>query len=577
MVKRMQGFSWAVLWAVLIAPAWGQVVNPQFLQEGAGASARTFLSKARESVSVKDFGATGNCTTDDTAAIQSAMNASLRVHFPKTSDCYKITDSITIDVRHVITGDSAASTRIVMTDATKWAFKADAVADTSGAFNGSEARGGSFSDIDLRARYGLRINAANIANSPSFDYADFAAFYAAAVPVAQFIVERCIFIPDAVYGDAYAYIAASPNWNTATVPTVADLYARGVAVLFANNYRGVVRDSEIKFYGIGVWLFGADLAEVSHNRIANNLRHVHIQTQQTGGFQSKISKNDLLANYRYGGVYVSGAHARIQDNYFENSGESTNSTINYYIVDEGQTTAIIANRMDDYGSTKTSGGLIVFAGVGGAIVDQNVAADNRPSGAGNRNTITVSASNWNPATAGLDNAWGLVLMGNNDNSLPRIRHPLIAYGLDGNELEWSPLARNRDLGFYDVSAGGVMSSFKYATDAAGLWYLNPSPFSNGIILKPRQDQLTKTLNYTVTIRARSIDASAPYTVFWVIKWVTAAGVASDLYTGSKTYSTNTDIEEYSQSVTIPAATQGYFVVYVAETDADLYGIRIVEQ
>jgi hypothetical protein len=58
---------------------------------GTGAVATTVQTKLRESVSVKDFGAVGDGTTDDTDAIQAAINSSAgRILIPEGN--YKITD-----------------------------------------------------------------------------------------------------------------------------------------------------------------------------------------------------------------------------------------------------------------------------------------------------------------------------------------------------------------------------------------------------------------------------------------------------------------------------------------------------
>jgi hypothetical protein len=78
-----------------------------FLQAGTGAIARTVLDKLRERVSVKDFGAVGNGTTDDTAAIQAAINYAISVgksvFLP--AGVYKISNTLTINAATEIVGD----------------------------------------------------------------------------------------------------------------------------------------------------------------------------------------------------------------------------------------------------------------------------------------------------------------------------------------------------------------------------------------------------------------------------------------------------------------------------------------
>lgn len=63
---------------------------------GTGAVARTVQAKMRESVSVLDFGAVGNGTTDDTAAIQAAVTAHRAVNFGNHDLTFKVTGTITL-------------------------------------------------------------------------------------------------------------------------------------------------------------------------------------------------------------------------------------------------------------------------------------------------------------------------------------------------------------------------------------------------------------------------------------------------------------------------------------------------
>jgi hypothetical protein len=65
-------------------------------------------TRTREPVSVKDFGAIGDCVADDTAAIQAALNASDRIRIPKPAVCYRVS-AITVGKNKTVLTDGLAT------------------------------------------------------------------------------------------------------------------------------------------------------------------------------------------------------------------------------------------------------------------------------------------------------------------------------------------------------------------------------------------------------------------------------------------------------------------------------------
>lgn len=92
-----------------------------FTQAGRGAVVRTVKDKLRDIVSVKDFGAVGDGTNDDTEAFQSAIDAARRIWVP--SGVYKLSRTLSmVTPGQVIYGDGDSSVLECVHDATGITF-----------------------------------------------------------------------------------------------------------------------------------------------------------------------------------------------------------------------------------------------------------------------------------------------------------------------------------------------------------------------------------------------------------------------------------------------------------------------
>ncbi len=94
-----------------------------FIQSGTGAVARTVQSKLRDTVSVMDFGAVGDGSTDDTAAIQAALDTRKTVFFPKPASFYKTTARLVVYYNSHLTGEEGVTTIIRRTSGSGRVFE----------------------------------------------------------------------------------------------------------------------------------------------------------------------------------------------------------------------------------------------------------------------------------------------------------------------------------------------------------------------------------------------------------------------------------------------------------------------
>lgn len=101
----------------LIESSWLNDVDQAVYQASSGiigAVDRTLTDKLSEFVSVKDFGAVGDGVTDDTSAIQAALDAAINVTFP--SGTYLVSSNITVPIHSVMVAEKAR--QVIITSAT---------------------------------------------------------------------------------------------------------------------------------------------------------------------------------------------------------------------------------------------------------------------------------------------------------------------------------------------------------------------------------------------------------------------------------------------------------------------------
>jgi microcystin-dependent protein len=111
-VQSLGGMSGVITCSTIILCAGNDISvnlnNLLFTQNGANAVARSYQNKLTESFSVKDFGALGDGTTDDTTSINNTILAAIsaggkEVRFPASTGCYLTSSTLSIDLSAITT------------------------------------------------------------------------------------------------------------------------------------------------------------------------------------------------------------------------------------------------------------------------------------------------------------------------------------------------------------------------------------------------------------------------------------------------------------------------------------------
>ena len=253
-----------------------------------GAINRPINQKLAETVSVLDFGAIGNGTTDDTTAIQNAVNSGAgTVHFPKGS--YLISTPIQLPFGIIVYGDSAGNSSFIGTTITNNQVGGGCFWMTTSTSTG-QGDGATITNFNLISDYPIMLN------NPT-----------------TLIVD----------GGASPYYM-KPKINN--VLCQARVIGTGTGISFSKCFDFEIARCVISNFNTGILLQGSDVGFVHTNRIYGSTAYQILEIGTgTFGSQTEIRNNDVLAGGT-GSTYIKscGRFPRIYDNYLElNSGSAS--------------------------------------------------------------------------------------------------------------------------------------------------------------------------------------------------------------------------------------------------------------
>jgi len=256
-----------------------------YVPAGVGAVTTTVQTKLRETVSVMDFGAIGDGVTDDTVAIQNAVDAAKEVFFPP--GVYVTSSPINLPNGTWLTGvggfqntSTDRISRVIYTGTSGWAFQFVSPANLTNFYGDFAVRGLMISATSISGVNGggcLLFGNTDTANFNTYGF------------IGRVNIENC-------------YLSGNADC---------------VGVYFVKVFDSTICNSQLAGHNYGVWLFGSDINKISQNRFLVN--EVDVRATLSGSFSGslKVEHNDMLVAKKVS-IWLEGSIApQIVDNYIE--------------------------------------------------------------------------------------------------------------------------------------------------------------------------------------------------------------------------------------------------------------------
>jgi hypothetical protein len=280
-----------------------------FIQSGTGAVATTVQSKLRESVSVKDFGATGDGTTNDSAAINLAIATNRNVWFP--AGTYLIATSVVVTSKNNVLLQGAGANISIIKCSASATFSVPPVDVTSS--NNVQLTGLTF-DSNSNASVTASLAMVRFVSCTNIAFSDNSVLHSyigvGVDSCTRFRVERNYIAKNAIATTINYNINVSSTVSVSTQGEVNDNFCTNSGSGFIGNQINISRNQFLSnSYGAGIATFGSTPSTIAgffgkyyvsdntcHNGTQRDVDGFMVAGMEIAGPYSRIENNTVSSN-----------------------------------------------------------------------------------------------------------------------------------------------------------------------------------------------------------------------------------------------------------------------------------------